>query len=42
MDEVYNATLTQPLVFIDKKFKHVSNACIDFMKRLMVKEPDKR
>lgn len=42
VDEVYNATLTQPLVFADKKFRHVSAVCIDFMKRFLVKDPEKR
>mmetsp|Transcript_14897 Transcript_14897/g.13466 ORF Transcript_14897/g.13466 Transcript_14897/m.13466 type:complete len:810 (+) Transcript_14897:330-2759(+) len=42
VDEVYAATLTQEPVFIEKKFKHVSPGCIDFMKRLLVKDPEKR
>ena len=39
VDDVYAATLQQEAVFPDKKFKHVSGACMDFMRRLLVKDP---
>lgn len=42
VDEVYAATLNQPLVFADKKFRHVSGCCIDFMKRFLTKDPERR
>lgn len=42
VDDVYAATLQQEAVFPDKKFKHVSGVCMDFMKRLLVKDPNQR
>jgi calcium-dependent protein kinase len=42
VDDVYAATLSQEAVFPDKKFKHVSGVCMDFMKRLLVKDPHQR
>lgn len=42
VDDVYAATLQQEAVFPDKKFKHVSGACMDFMRRLLVKDPNLR
>jgi len=42
VDDVYAATLSQEAVFPDKKFKHVSGVCMDFMKRLLIKDPNQR
>jgi calcium-dependent protein kinase len=42
VEDVYNAILTKEASFADKKFKHVSNACMDFMKRLLVRDPRHR
>lgn len=42
VDEVYDATLHQDLMFSDKKFKHVSPCCIDFMRRFLTKNPEHR
>lgn len=39
VEDVYNSILTKEASFADKKFKHVSNSCMDFMKRLLVREP---
>jgi calcium-dependent protein kinase len=39
VEDVYNSILTKDASFADKKFKHVSNACMDFMKRLLVRDP---
>ncbi len=39
VEDVYSAILTKDASFADKKFKHVSNACMDFMKRLLVRDP---
>eukprot|EP00981_Chlorochromonas_danica_P005830 scaffold1193_cov159-Ochromonas_danica.AAC.8 len=42
VEDVYQAILTKEPSFNDKKFKHVSNACMDFMKRLLTREPRQR
>lgn len=42
VEDVYNAILTKEASFADKKFKHVSNSCMDFMKRLLVRDPRHR
>lgn len=42
VEDVYNATLTQEPSFHEKKFRHVSECCIDFMQRLLVKDPTLR
>ena len=42
VDLVYEATRTQEATFPENKFKHVSSTCIDFMRRLLVKNPLKR
>lgn len=42
VEDVYQATLTQEPVFPDKKFRHLSPACMDFMQRLLVKDPARR
>jgi calcium-dependent protein kinase len=39
VEDVYQAILTKDASFADKKFKHVSNCCMDFMKRLLVRDP---
>mmetsp|Transcript_17482 Transcript_17482/g.29295 ORF Transcript_17482/g.29295 Transcript_17482/m.29295 type:complete len:685 (-) Transcript_17482:255-2309(-) len=38
VDDVYAAIQTKEMSFADKKFKHVSNCCLDFMKRLFVRD----
>jgi serine/threonine protein kinase len=38
VEDVYNSILTKDASFADKKFKHVSNSCMDFMKRLLVRD----
>lgn len=42
VEDVYQAILTKEATFTDKKFKHVSNACMDFMKKLLVRDPRHR
>ena len=42
LDDVYDATMRQEPTFPEKKFGHLSPACIDFMKRLLVKDPATR
>ena len=42
VEDVYAATLNQEPVFPDSKFKHISPFAIDFIKRLLVKDPDQR
>eukprot|EP01038_Epipyxis_sp_PR26KG_P006797 gene6797-9310_t len=42
VEDVYHSILTKEASFQDKKFKHVSNSCMDFMKRLLVREPKGR
>lgn len=39
VDDVYEATLHQEPSFPDKKFRHLSPACMDFMHKLLVKDP---
>eukprot|EP00598_Pedospumella_elongata_P002477 CAMPEP_0184981204 /NCGR_PEP_ID=MMETSP1098-20130426/11028_1 /TAXON_ID=89044 /ORGANISM="Spumella elongata, Strain CCAP 955/1" /LENGTH=628 /DNA_ID=CAMNT_0027504749 /DNA_START=246 /DNA_END=2132 /DNA_ORIENTATION=- len=38
VDDVYLSIQTKEATFTDKKFKHVSNSCLDFMKRLLVRD----
>jgi len=38
VDDVYASIQTKEVSFADKKFKHVSNCCLDFMKRLLVRD----
>jgi serine/threonine protein kinase len=38
VEDVYNAILTKEATFADKKFKHVSASCMDFMKRLLTRD----
>lgn len=38
VEDVYHSILTKEASFQDKKFKHVSNSCMDFMKRLLVRD----
>lgn len=42
VEDVYEATLKQEPVFPDKKFRHISAKCMDFMRRLLVKDPSLR
>lgn len=42
VEDVYQSILTKEATYTDKKFKHVSNCCMDFMKRLLVREPRHR
>lgn len=39
VEDVYLSIQTKEATFTDKKFKHVSNGCLDFMKRLLVRDP---
>lgn len=39
VEDVYAAILSKEASFTDKKFKHVSAACMDFMRRLLVRDP---
>jgi calcium-dependent protein kinase len=41
-DDVYQAISTQEAVYPEKRFGHLSLACRDFLKRLLVKNPAKR
>lgn len=38
VEDVYHSIQTKEATFTDKKFKHVSNGCLDFMKRLLVRD----
>ena len=38
VEDVYQSILTKEASFQDKKFKHVSGSCMDFMKRLLVRD----
>eukprot|EP00597_Dinobryon_sp_UTEXLB2267_P002858 CAMPEP_0170076906 /NCGR_PEP_ID=MMETSP0019_2-20121128/13831_1 /TAXON_ID=98059 /ORGANISM="Dinobryon sp., Strain UTEXLB2267" /LENGTH=706 /DNA_ID=CAMNT_0010288919 /DNA_START=132 /DNA_END=2249 /DNA_ORIENTATION=+ len=38
VEDVYHSILNKEANFNDKKFKHISNSCMDFMKRLLVRE----
>mmetsp|Transcript_28811 Transcript_28811/g.27602 ORF Transcript_28811/g.27602 Transcript_28811/m.27602 type:complete len:975 (-) Transcript_28811:99-3023(-) len=40
--DVYEATLTKDPKFPDSKFRHLSPMCLDFMKKLLVKDPADR
>ena len=42
VEDVYSATLHQEPAFPDNKFKHISAAGIDFIRRLLVKNPAER
>ena len=42
VEDVYEATLQQEPVFPEKKFRHISAKCMDFMRRLLVKDPNLR
>lgn len=42
VEDVYAATLQHEPLFPDNKFKHISAAGIDFIRRLLVKNPDER
>jgi serine/threonine protein kinase len=42
VEDVYSAILSKEVVYADKKFKHVSAACLDFMRRLLVRDPNSR
>ena len=42
VEDVYAATLQNELTFPDNKFKHISPVGIDFIRRLLVKNPDER
>lgn len=42
VEDVYKATSTQDPIFPDKKFRHLSPVCMDFMKKLLVKDPSLR
>lgn len=39
VEDVYQATISQDPVFPEKKFRHVSGVCMDFMRKLLVKDP---
>ncbi|CAM9660977.1 unnamed protein product, partial [Ectocarpus fasciculatus] len=41
-DDIHNSTLTKPLVFPERAFRHVSKVSIDFLSRLLVKDPTLR
>jgi calcium-dependent protein kinase len=41
-DEVYQAIGSQEAVYPDKRFGHLSPMCRDFLKRLLVKNPEYR
>lgn len=38
VEDVYNSILNKEASFTDKKFKLLSNSCMDFMKRLLVRD----
>jgi len=42
VDDVYVSIQTKEATFTDKKFKHVSNSCLDFMKRLLTRDVRQR
>lgn len=42
VEDVYQATISQEPVFPEKKFRHVSGICMDFMRKLLVKDPSLR
>lgn len=42
VEDVYSATLRHEPIFPDNKFKHISASGIDFIRRLLVKNPDER
>jgi calcium-dependent protein kinase len=42
VDEVYQSTLTKEAVFPEKKFRHISPACMDFMRRMLTKDVNLR
>ena len=42
VEDVYQATISQEPVFPEKKFRHVSGVCMDFMRKLLVKDPNMR
>eukprot|EP00605_Chrysophyceae_sp_TOSAG23-4_P001959 GSChrysophyteH1.ASY1.ANO1.2170.1 assembled CDS len=42
VEDVYEATRTREPSFPENKFRHLSTSCIDFLKRLLVKDPEKR
>ena len=41
-DEIHNSTLTKEAEFPAKRFRHVSSVALDFMRRLLVKDPNRR
>lgn len=42
VEDVYQSILTKEPNFSDKKFRHLSNDCMDFMKRLLTRDPSQR
>jgi calcium-dependent protein kinase len=42
VEEVYQSTLTKEAVFPEKKFRHISPACMDFMRRMLIKDANLR
>ena len=42
VNDVYEAIKTQEPSFVDSKFQHLSPTCIDFVQRLLVKDPELR
>lgn len=41
-DEIHDSTLTKSVAFPDRTFKHVSPVAVDFLSRLLVKDPTLR
>ena len=41
-EDIHQSTLTKEAEFPSKRFRHVSEVAIDFMRRLLVKNPDER
>jgi serine/threonine protein kinase len=41
-EEIHNSTLTKEAEFPAKRFRHVSHIALDFMRRLLVKDPNRR
>lgn len=42
VNDVYEAIKTQEPSFVDSKFKHLSPTCIEFVQRMLVKDPELR
>lgn len=41
-DDIHNSTLTKTLMFPERAFRHVSKVSIDFLSRMLVKDPNVR